>query len=100
MIAIVNIGPHDQDPLGEKTYEVRINAQVITTFKHKRRDSLSKCLLAASKAVEEQQIAEIKRILERLYSPPIPKPIVSPHSSIKTPPRSNTAKRKPCQKNQ
>jgi len=56
MIAIVNTGPHDDpNPLGERTYEVRINSKVITTFRHKRGDGLGQCLLAASKAVEKQK---------------------------------------------
>lgn len=56
MIAIVNIGPHDaKNPLGERTYEVRINSQVITTFRHKRADGLSRCLFEVSKAVAMKQ---------------------------------------------
>ena len=48
MIAIVNIGGGDEsNPLGERTYEVRINRDVITTFKHKRSDGLGACLLEA-----------------------------------------------------
>ena len=54
MIAIVNIGGGDEsNPLGERAYEVRINREVIATFKHKRSDGLGACLLAASKAVEQ-----------------------------------------------
>jgi hypothetical protein len=40
MIAIVNVGPHDDaDLMGERTYEVRINEQVITTFRHRRSET-------------------------------------------------------------
>lgn len=56
MIAIVNIGGGDEsNPLGERTYEVRINREVIATFKHKRSDGLGACLSAASKAVERSK---------------------------------------------
>ena len=65
MIAIVNIGPHDdQDKLGVRTYEVRINADVICTFKHRRADGLGRCLLEASKAVERQTWEKAARILD------------------------------------
>lgn len=64
MIAIVNVGPHDDaDPMGERTYEVRINKQVITTFRHKRSDGLGRCLLAASKAVEKQKWMDVEMFL-------------------------------------
>jgi hypothetical protein len=64
MIAIVNIGPHDDpNPLGERTYEVRINRNVITTFKHKRGDGLGPCLLEASKAVERQKWMEVESFI-------------------------------------
>lgn len=63
MIAIVNVGPHDDpNPLGERTYEVWINSKVITTFRHKRGDGLGQCLLAASKAVEKQKWLEIESL--------------------------------------
>jgi hypothetical protein len=67
MIAIVNTGPHDDsNPLGERTYEVRINSKVIATFKHKRGDGLGVCLLEASKAVEKQKWMELEEfILEK-----------------------------------
>jgi hypothetical protein len=56
MIAIVNIGGGDErNPLGERTYEVRINRDVVTTFKHKRGDGLGACLFAAAKAVERSK---------------------------------------------
>lgn len=54
MIAIVNIGPFDDpDPTGERAYEVRINREVITTFRHHRGDGLATCLKKASKAVKK-----------------------------------------------
>lgn len=64
MIAIVNVGPFDDpNPLGERTYEVRINADVITTFRHKRADGLTKCLLAAAAAVERQKWEDAAKYL-------------------------------------
>jgi hypothetical protein len=64
MIAIVNKGPHDpEDPHGWRTYEVRINSEVITTFRHKRSEGLGKCLLEASEAVERQKWRDAARIL-------------------------------------
>jgi len=59
MIGIVNIGPvegeNPNDPFGWRYYEVRINQDVICTFKHKRSDGLGRSLLEASKAVEKKQ---------------------------------------------
>jgi len=53
MIAIVNMGPFDDpDPLGERTYEVRINSMVLASFRHRRGDGLARCLELAGKAVE------------------------------------------------
>lgn len=49
MIAVVNVGRADK---GLTDYEVRINAEVVTTFAHCRSDGLAKCLLLASRAVE------------------------------------------------
>lgn len=64
MIAIVNTGPHDpEDPMGWRTYEVRINRRVITTFRHKRADGLGQCLLEASKAVERQKWMDLADLL-------------------------------------
>ncbi len=52
MIAIVNMGPHDDpDKLGVRTYKVRVNAEVICTFSHRRADGLGRCLLEAGQAV-------------------------------------------------
>ena len=65
MIAIVNVGPHDDpDKLGVRTYEVRINADVVCTFRHRRADGLGRCLLEASKAVERQKWEQAARILD------------------------------------
>ena len=59
MIAIVNIGPHDDpDPTGWRNYEVRINHEVIATFRHKRERGLARCLQTASDAVLEKQVNE------------------------------------------
>ena len=45
MIAIVNVGPHDDpDPTGWRNYEVRINHEVIATFRHRRELGLARCL--------------------------------------------------------
>ena len=42
MIAIVNVGPHDDpDPTGWRTYEVRINHEVIAMFRHRREHGLA-----------------------------------------------------------
>jgi len=65
VIAVVNMGPHDDpDRLGWRTYEVRINATVVCTFRHRRADGLGRCLLAASKAVERQRWAEAERMFD------------------------------------
>lgn len=61
MIAIVNKGPHTDDHGGERTYELRINSEVVGTFKHCRRDGLSACLRAAAKCAER---ADRKRMEE------------------------------------
>jgi len=57
----VNVGPHDDaDRMGERTYGVRINEQVITPLRHRRSDGLGRCLLAASKAVEKQKWMDVE----------------------------------------
>jgi len=63
MIAIVNVKAHDTDIGGLRTYEVRINDQVITTFQHRRKDGLGRCLLEASKAVDRQKWDGLKEFL-------------------------------------
>lgn len=63
MIAIVNIGPHDDpDPTGWRNYEVRINHEVIATFRHKREHGLVRCLRLASEAVLETKINEYAKM--------------------------------------
>lgn len=70
MIAIVNVGPHDDpDTLGVRTYEVRINADVVCTFRHRRADGLGRCLLEASKAVELQKWEQAARIVDIANAP-------------------------------
>ena len=60
MIAIINIGPHDNpDPTGWRTYEVRINHEVIATFTHKREHGLARCLYMAAAAVVERRMEEL-----------------------------------------
>jgi hypothetical protein len=67
MIAIVNIGGGDEsNPLGERNYEVRINHEVITTFKHKRSDGLGACLLEASKAVERSKWNAVEEFMQNI----------------------------------
>lgn len=61
MIAIVNIGPHD-DQTGWRNYEVRINHEVITTFRHRRDSGLVKCLRLASEAVLEKQMNDYAKV--------------------------------------
>ena len=61
MIAIVNIGPHDDpDPTGWRNYEVRINHKVITTFRHKPEHGLARCLCMAAAAVEDGRAKELQ----------------------------------------
>lgn len=57
MIAIVQVHQHDDDPGGLRTYEVRINQEVITEFTHYRREGLAKCLRLAANAVEDHDAA-------------------------------------------
>ena len=60
MIAIVNIGPHDDpDPTGWRNYEVRINHEVIATFRHNREHGLARCLRMAADAVEDRRMGEL-----------------------------------------
>lgn len=51
-IIIRNIGGN---PIGLCEYEVRINENRITTFKHDRTQGLKACLTNAAAAVESQQ---------------------------------------------
>ena len=62
MIAIVNVGPHDDpDQTGWRNYEVRINHEVIATFTHKREHGLSRCLRMAAAAVDKEKRDELLR---------------------------------------
>ena len=61
MIAIVNVGPHeDPDPTGWRNYEVRINHEVIATFWHRREHGLARCLHTAAAAVEDGRAKELQ----------------------------------------
>lgn len=61
MIAIVNVGPHDNpDPTGWRTYEVRINHEVIATFWHRREHGLARCLKVAANAVADARARELQ----------------------------------------
>ena len=61
MIAIVNVGPHDDpDPTGWRDYEVRINHEVIATFRHKRDHGLARCLRMAADAMEDVRARELQ----------------------------------------
>ena len=62
MIAIVNVGPHDDpDPTGWRNYEVRINHEVIATFRHRREHGLARCLRMAAAAVDKEKRDELLR---------------------------------------
>ena len=57
MIAIVNVGPHDDpDQKGWRNYEVRINHEVIATFWHRREHGLARCLKVAANAVADARV--------------------------------------------
>ena len=61
MIAIVNVGPNDDlGPTGWRTYEVRINHEVVATFRHKREHGLARCLKVAANAVEDVRAKELQ----------------------------------------
>ena len=61
MIAIVNVGPHDDPgPTGWRNYEVRINHEVIATFQHKREHGLARCLRMAAAAVDDVRAKELQ----------------------------------------
>ena len=64
-IIIQNISKHAR-PTGLHTYELRINREVIATFKHKREDGLAVCLQKASDAVNRAKALEIARVLMEL----------------------------------
>lgn len=62
MIAIVNVSA-DLEPLGWHDYELRINAKVVASFRHRREDGLSVCLDRAAKAAEKAERSEIKAVM-------------------------------------
>ncbi len=64
MIAIVNIGPFDDDHAGVRDYEVRINSEVKGKFKHRRSDGLEVCLRKAADAVRDERWRELSNNLE------------------------------------
>lgn len=67
MIAIINRGPETDDPMGERSYTVGINNEVIATFKHTRRDGLATCLRKAADAVELEEQARVTDLLKRVH---------------------------------
>ena len=69
MIAIVNVTKGGIKP-GFNDYEVRINSEVICTFRHKREKGLAHCLAAAAIAVieydQEEGDRKIKALIEMM----------------------------------
>lgn len=65
MIAIINIDP-DPRPTGPHRYELRINAEVIATFKHNREHGLAACLRKAADAAELAQCKQAAELLQGL----------------------------------
>ena len=60
-LAGLSIGPHDDpDPTGWRNYEVRINCEVIATFRHRRDHGLARCLRMAAAAVEDVRAKELQ----------------------------------------
>jgi hypothetical protein len=67
MIAIVNMGPHDDaDKGGLRTYEVRINSEAICRFEHRRAEGLARCLLEASRAVERKRNDDAMKAIQSI----------------------------------
>lgn len=65
MIAIVNRGPHNsEDPMGERTYTLAVNGDVLFEFKHRRSDGLAVCLQKAANAAKGMDNALLDKILE------------------------------------
>lgn len=62
MIAIINKGPQADGPGDERTYELRINNEVIGTFRHFRRDGLAECLRKAAECADEWHRFRLGRI--------------------------------------
>ena len=63
MITITNVKAHDEDPLGLRTYEVRIKGELLAVFQHRRANGLAACLLEASKAVERKKWEDARSVL-------------------------------------
>jgi hypothetical protein len=55
VIAIVNVSKRLRKT-GWHTYELRINEAVVTTFKHRREQGLSQCLLRAAEAASRADL--------------------------------------------
>jgi len=66
LIAIINMGDVDGDPGGVRTYEIRINHEVIATFRHRRSDGLAVCLRQASDAVTRRHAEDLSAILNHI----------------------------------
>lgn len=74
MIAIVNVGPAPGncsrrraiDPLGPHLYELRINAQPVARFEHRRGDDLTTCLQHAATAAQQAQERRLVELIHRL----------------------------------
>jgi hypothetical protein len=61
MITIQNVSKVLKQ-FGMQDYEIRINGNLIATFKHKREDGLGRALFEASKAVERPKLSNVKSI--------------------------------------
>ena len=60
MIAIVNVSPYSHKT-GWHEYEVRINQEIITRFRHLREEDLAKCLRLAADAVDKVREERVGR---------------------------------------
>ena len=65
MIAIVNVSTNNS-PIGWHKYELRINAKVIASFRHKREEGLTKCLERAAEAAEKAKWMEVEAMINTL----------------------------------
>ena len=63
MIAIVNVSRRLRKS-GWHTYELRINDKVIAKFRHKREQSLERCLMRAAVAANTAELDRIIKICE------------------------------------
>ncbi len=66
MIAIINRSPIDVEANNECNYEIKINSQTITWFKHKQKDGLSTCLRKASEAVYKKEKQDIDLLVNTI----------------------------------